>query len=172
MIKDANVFFLDQDDHSYKYFAFLINKWIHNTSNFDLIQGKIAFSKKGKMTPKIVNAEIENLFKDLNNKVRFRYQNLLKCYIDILQYYCKESGRDSSFIHDQLPAYIEFGSYQSNILILQSIGLSRTTAIAIDDLINYSLVDEIECVKWIRTNNEFLKTSLSPVLFSEIERIP
>ena len=171
MIKDINVFFLDQDNQSYKYFTLLINKWIHKTSTFELIQGKIAYSNKGKMTPKIVNNEIENLFKDLNNKVRFRYQNLLKCYVDILLYYCKESGKDPSFIHDQLPAYIEFGSYQPNIIVLQSIGLSRTTAIAIDDLINYSLVDEIECVKWIRTNNKFLKNSLSPVLFSEIERI-
>ncbi len=144
MIKDINVFFLDQDNHSYKYYTLLINKWIHNTSTFELIQGKITYSQKGKMTPNIVNNEIENLFKDLNNKVRFRYQNLLKCYADILRYHYQETGQDPSSIHDQLPSYIEFGSYQLNIIILQSAGLSRTTAIAINGIIDYSLIDETQ----------------------------
>lgn len=172
MIKDINVFFLDQDNQSYKYITLLINKWIHNTSTFELIQGKIAYSQtKGNMTQKIVNNEIENLFKDLNNKVRFRYQNLLKCYADILRYHYQEIGQDPDSIHDQLPSYIEFGSYQPNVIILQSVGLSRTTAIAVNKKIDYSLIDEIECMNWIRSNNEYLKGNLSPVLFSEIEKI-
>jgi superfamily II DNA/RNA helicase len=171
MIQISNLIFLDQDDHTHQYYTLLINKWIHNTSIFELIKGKIAYSQKGKMTPQIVNNEIENLFKDLNSKVRFRYQNLLKCYVDILRFYCEETGQDPDFIHEQLPSYIEFGSYQPNVIILQSVGLSRTTAIAINDLIDYSLIDEIECVKWIRSNNKYLKSNMTSVLFSEIEKI-
>jgi superfamily II DNA/RNA helicase len=172
MVKQVDYIFLDTDNNAWKYFSLLISKWIHNESMYDLIKGKIAFSKdKGKMTPQIVNREIENLFKDVNDKVRFRYQNFLKCYIDILIYHYQKTGQDPTIIHDQLPSYIEFGSYQSNTIILQSVGLSRTTAIAISKLISYSLVDEVECMKWIRTNTDFLDNNLSPILFSEVEKI-
>ncbi|MEN6294250.1 MAG: DEAD/DEAH box helicase, partial [Methanobacterium sp.] len=58
MIKDVNVFFLDKDDQSYKYFTLLITKWIHNPSTFVLIQGQSAYSKKGTLTSKMVNNEI------------------------------------------------------------------------------------------------------------------
>ena len=108
MIRQVDYIFSDKNDVTWKYFTLLISKWVHNGSMNDLIKGKIAYSKdKGRMTPQIVNREIENLFKDVNDKARFRYQNFIKCYIDILIYHYKRP-EDPTIINDQLPSYIEF----------------------------------------------------------------
>lgn len=172
MLKQIDFIFLDSDSKYHTYISKLIEIWINDSSMSDMIKNKIYFSRiKGEMTQKIVNKEIELLFIDLNSKVRFRYQNFLKCYIDILLYYYNENHLDSKHVHEQLPLYIEFGTYQPNNLLLQSIGLSRTTAIAMNRLIDYSLVDEVECMKWMRKNQSFLKTNLSPVLYHELDKI-
>ncbi len=119
----------------------------------------------------MINKHIEQLFSDISDKIGYEYQKYLKCYIDILRHYYDESGYDSSTICENLPMYIEFGTYKTNVLILQSIGLSRSTAIAINPLVRGTFSDEMDCLKWIEMNMVLIRNNISSVLFKEVDKI-
>ncbi len=167
-----NKFFLERNDNTHKYLAPLTYKWLNDKSIPELITFKLYRPQQDNiLTQEMINKHIEQLFSDINDKIGYEYQKYLKCYIDILRHYYDESGYDSSIICENLPMYIEFGTYKTNVLILQSIGLSRSTAIAINPLVRGTFSDEMDCLKWIKMNMVLIRNNISGVLFKEVEKI-
>ncbi len=141
--KLINDFFMNGNDQSYKYYAPLTFNWINDKSLNELIRFKLFnLQKRTSPTPEMINNEIEKLFDDLNSMIRFEYQKYLKCYIDVLLHFYEKSGYDTKNICENLPMFIEFGSFKKNVLILQSVGLSRSSAISINSLIPTDFSDE------------------------------
>lgn len=167
--KFINTFFLEKKDNTHEYLTPLTFNWLNDKSMSELIKFKLHTANN--LTEKMINKDIDDLFSDINDKIGYEYQKYLKCYIDILFYYYDESGYDSSTICENLPMYIEFGTYKTNVLILQSIGLSRSTAIAINPLVRGTFSDEMDCLKWIKMNMVLIRNNISSVLFKEVEKI-
>jgi hypothetical protein len=124
--------------------------------------------KSGEPTPEMINTEIERLFDDINKMVRFEYQKFLKCYIDVVLHFYEESGYDSNKICKNLPMYLEYGTFKKNVMMLQTVGLSRSTAIAINSFMKGKFADENDCLQWLKQNKATIKNRLSPLLWSEV----
>ncbi len=169
-----NDFFYGTTSKSYKYHTFLTYNWIKNNSLKEIIRLRQEFLERENgtvMTPEMINKEIENIFDLLNNKIRFDYQHYLKCYIDILLYYYESCHYDAKLICDNLPIYIEFGSYKKNVILLQSIGLSRSTSILIDSVSKTDFSDERDCLYWLKINKDFLASTLPKVCYDEVNEL-
>ncbi len=167
-----NEFFRGKNDSSHAYFAPLTYSWINNKSIAELINFKIyRLKKSGEPTKEMLNLEIDKLFSDINETVRFEYQKYLKCYTDILLYYYEESGYDTKKICTSLPMYLEYGSFTKNVIALQSIGLSRATAIAINSSLHADFADENDCIAWLKKNKDVVKKRIPSLLWSEVRDI-
>ncbi len=167
-------FFLGMKKESkrHRYFTYLTFKWINDTNISELINSNIEYLKKDSIpTVKMINKTIEALFVNINDVIMFKYQKYLKCYIDILLHYYEESGYDPSKISDQFPMYLEFGSFKPNIIILQSIGISRSAAISINSLTKESFSDEADCIIWLKKNVGIIKEKYSPLIYDEVRSV-
>jgi len=167
--KIINEFFRNKTDRTHQYFAPLTFQWINDKSISALIEFKIYNLKKsGEPTPEMINTEIEKLFDDINKMVRFEYQKFLKCYIDVLLHFYEESGYDSDSICKNLPMYLEYGTFKKNVMLLQTVGLSRSTAIAINSFMKGNFADEGDCIKWLKQNKGVIKDHLPSLLWVEV----
>ena len=172
IFKIINVFFRGREDRTHEYYGPLACNWINSKSLSELIKFKIYNLKKnGEPTQKILNHEIEKLFGDINNMVRFEYQKYLKCYIDILLHYYQECNYDPKRICESLPIYLEYGTFKKNIILLQSVGFSRATSIQIDSYARAEFTDENDCLEWLRLNKDHLRQNLSPLLWIEVQDV-
>lgn len=167
-----NKFFMDKDNESYKYFSRLTQEWIYNWTFGEIIKNRIDWKERtATQTTEMINKEIESTFRSINNTLRFDYQKFLKCYIDILKHYYEESAYDTTRICENLSTYIEFGSFNKNVILLQSIGLSRSTAIKLNSLISAEFSNERECIEWLKLYKNKIERILSPIYFDEIKEI-
>lgn len=169
-----NQFFLQKkkEDKSHLYFGTLTTNWINEKSFSELIKFKLNnVEKKTKLTELVINNSIDELFENLNNDIMFNYQKFLKCYIDVLSYQYEKDGFDSSKICKNLPLFIEYGTYRPNAIMLQSVGISRNTALLINPLIEKTFSDETDCLTWIKTHKNLLQEKIHPILYREIEKI-
>ena len=167
--KIINLYFKRTKDQSHKYYTFLTDKWIKGTSFKELIALKIR--NPSEQTALMINQAIDELFDDINDKLLFEYETLLKCYIDILLFFYKDSGYDTSRICEGLPAFIEYGTYQKNVIIFQSIGISRATALTLNKLAVKDFADEQDARTWLTSNKSLFSERLSKVINDEINSI-
>lgn len=166
-----SVFFLSNKSGSYKYHTLLAWEWIRGESFAQIITSKINYAKKdSEPTPRMVNAKINELFNDINKLIRFTYQTYIKCYIDILSYYYESKKYESREICTQWPKYLEYGSFDQNVILLQSIGLSRGTAITLKKLTPLTFQDEDDCMNWLRKNMKKFEDKIPPVMYGEIKQ--
>lgn len=123
--------FIGTDNSSWKYFSTLGFRWVMGDSLKDLIDNRIKFYKVA-AERKAVNRAIRELLDDIEQTLRFTYVKYLKAYTDVLRAYLIHLGKKS--VADKLAPwdlYVEFGARDKVLLMLMSIGVSRSTAIAI-----------------------------------------
>lgn len=95
----------------------------------DLIDNRLKFYKVA-AERKAVNRAIRELLDDIEQTLRFTYVKYLKAYADVLQFLIQQGKQE---IADKLAPwdlYVEFGARDKVLLMLMSIGVSRSTAIA------------------------------------------
>lgn len=115
---------------------------------------------------------IRQTLDDVETYVRFLAPKYLSCYNDILKYYLIESGNESYVERLSDPKlYLEFGASQKTQLSLMGIGLSRSTAISLSEIIVSDSLSERECISWLNENNwitedmpEFNKREINQIL--------
>ena len=168
-----------EDDYRHKLHTWIASQWLHDASLYEIIRQRLNYLEAHDvtLTPERINLVIENTFIIINNRIRFDYEKYLRAYIGVLVFYRdqfdEDIGEGLENICESLPTYLEFGSYNKNIIIFQSLGLSRSTAISIEDsakkgIIYQHFLDEADCLQWLRRNAAFLKSTLSTVLLDEI----
>jgi hypothetical protein len=123
--------FVGKTDLSYRYFAALAYWWVAGRTLKDMIADHLKYYHVPDDRAKI-NTAITKLLEGLEQTVRFRYVKYLKAYNDTLLEFLKSSGRDD-LVPSVVPLhiYIEFGARDRVLVMLMSLGLSRTTAIFI-----------------------------------------
>jgi hypothetical protein len=97
---------------------------------------------------------IRNSMKDVEEFARFQAPKFLACYVDLLRVYMERIGRqdliDRLF---ELNVLLEFGVSQKTQLSLVGIGLSRSSAIALSEIIADDSMTEEDCLIWLHKNN-------------------
>jgi superfamily II DNA/RNA helicase len=171
-----------EDDFQHSFHTWVASQWLHDASLYEIIKQRLGYLEAHNidLTPEKINMVIENLFIIINNRIRFDYEKYLRAYIDVLLFYRdqfdEDIGEDLENICESLPTFLEFGSFNKNIIILQSLGISRSTAMSIEYAIKRGIIyrhflDETDCLQWLRNNAAFLKSTLSPVFFNEINEL-
>jgi hypothetical protein len=116
---------------------------------------------------KVANG-IRDCMRDVEEYARFRGPKYLKAYSDVLKVHLEENGETD--LLNELRDYefqLELGVSQQTQLSLIAIGLSRSTAIAVSELIADDKLSEAQCREWLRTN-EWMVESVPAVAQQEI----
>jgi len=152
--------------------ALLVTRWMRGFPLSRLIQDRIDYlTRKGKPTQEAV--EIRTVMNDVEQIARFEAPRGLSCYCDVLQQHLHEIQRDD--LTEQLPlfnVFLELGVSQQTQIALIGVGLSRSSTIAVSELITADSLTEPQVLQWLTNNKELWNRASLPVLVKkEIERI-
>ena len=153
--------------------AILVTSWMRGIPLARLIQDRINYVKKAKGKPADEAVEIRTMMNEVEQIARFEAPRGLSCYGDVLRQHLRELGRED--LLDQLPRFdifLELGVNQQTQISLIGIGLSRTSTIAISELITADSLSESDVLQWLEKNIELWSHSSLPALVKrEIERV-
>ena len=144
--------FIGQANNSWKYFATLGYYWVMGQSLKQLIDNRLAFYELPS-DRKTVNRAIRDLLDDIEQTLRFTYVKYLKGYTDVLRAFLSAKGRSEDAEKlSPWDLYVEFGARDKVLLMLMSIGVSRSTAIAVRKAITSNNdISRQECWTKLRT---------------------
>ena len=157
------------NNQSFRYFAFLANRWMAGATLKELVENKLTYQKIGDDIDKI-NDAIRELFDELELALRYRYVKYTKIYVDVLKAVLVERNQPED-AEKVLPLhlFLEYGASSETLINLISLGLSRTSALLLRPRIARDL-DVEACQKFIdRINLEY--TDLPAVCKAEISRL-
>lgn len=104
---------------------------------------------------------------------RFEAPRGLSCYCDVLRQHLSEIERED--LIEQLPqfnVFLELGVSQQTQISLIGIGLSRTSTIAVSELITADSLTESQVLRWLVENEDLWRNfSLPALVKKEIEHI-
>ncbi len=152
--------------------ALLVTRWMRGFPLARLIQDRIDYvTKTGK--PVVEAHEIRTVMSEVEQIARFEAPRGLSCYCDVLRQHLREIERED--LLDQLPlfnVYLELGVNQQTQIALVGIGLSRTSTIAVSELITADSLTESQVLHWLQSNRELWSHASLPALVKrEIERV-
>lgn len=152
--------------------ALLVTRWMRGFPLARLIQDRIDYlTKKNKFADEAV--EIRTVMNEVEQIARFEAPRGLSCYCDVLRQHLREIKRDD--LLEQLPlfnVFLELGVSQQTQISLIGIGLSRTSTIAVSELITSDSLAEPQVLQWLEHNEELWSHSSLPALVKrEIERV-
>ncbi|SFV57972.1 hypothetical protein MNB_SM-7-1441 [hydrothermal vent metagenome] len=148
IIQIINEKVLNINNKSYKFLAYMMRKWIHNTLLKDII---IEYHKYYK-NKKISNS-IKEVLEIIEKQIRFKYVLYTSAYIDILKLVIEERNIQIENVIN-LPLYLEAGTGDKQVLNLISLGLSRNTSIKLSELgVLYGCENIKECYESLKTIN-------------------
>ncbi len=143
------------------FLALLVTKWMRGFPLSRLIVDRLTHSKEDRSTASIIRAVME----DVEQIARFEAPKGLNCYSDLLRFYLRSSARVD--LAEQIPdlsLLLEFGVSQQTQLALIGCGLSRTSAIALSEIIAANDLGESQVREWVRANDSLWKESDLPTL--------
>ena len=113
---------------------------------------------------RLVMSEVEEF-------ARFKAPKYLACYSDLLRHHLEEIDRgDLAEELIDLNILLEFGVSQQTQISLLSLGLSRTSAIELSDIISADNFDENDCINWLAVN-EWRAMDLPVIVIREVDSI-
>lgn len=133
--------------------AKLVAQWIRGYPLNRIIDGQIRYWSR-KDPRKSETAVIRETLERVETVARFQAPKYLHAYLDILRLVLKERGQtDVLPTTDEFWLYLEFGVSKRTQLSLMSLGLSRSSAIALSVFITRSDLSESECIRWFLEND-------------------
>ncbi|EAT60056.1 DEAD/DEAH box helicase [Chlorobium ferrooxidans] len=97
---------------------------------------------------------IRNTMKDVEEIARYQAPKYLACYVDLLRVYLERINKPDLINRlFELNVLLEFGVSQKTQLSLVGIGLSRSSAIALSELITDDSMSEETCLTWLHEND-------------------
>lgn len=137
--------------------ALLIVDWMNGYPLARIIASRQRYYKQ-KGIHKDLPSLIRGTMQDVEEFARFQGPKYLACYVDILRVHLDNIGRQELVgrLLD-LNILLEFGVSQATQLSLIGLGLSRSSAIALSELIAGDSLHEVECLDWLQENDWMTK---------------
>lgn len=146
--------------------AILIVNWMKGHPLKRLISDRIK-----RITGKSKAANIRETMSDVENIARFLAPKYIGCYTDVLKYFLKSNG------HLQLLSavpetrvWLEFGASSETQISLMKLGLSRTSAVEVSQIMALDNLDEKAVIKWLARQN-FASLDLPALVVAEIKSL-
>lgn len=126
--------YIPSESYTLEYICTITKKWVQGNSLKDIISEQIEwdakYAKRQFKSPSSINASVRNVIKVINNDIRFRLSNALRCYQVLLDNVLLDKEVDISNV--KLHSFIEIGACDDRMINLINIGLSREAAKEID----------------------------------------
>jgi hypothetical protein len=118
-----------------------------------LIAERIAFYTKRGDDVKVA-ATIRSTMDDVEQIARFEAPKYLACYLDVLRFHLEQTGKPELAAEmPDLTMMLELGVSRQTELSLMALGLSRTTAVALSELIVADDLDREGALAWLSQQN-------------------
>jgi hypothetical protein len=152
--------------------AILVTHWMRGYPLSRLIIERInVFLRRGE--PYQVANVIRTVMEDVEQAARFEAPRVMACYRDLVQVVLTERGRlDLVRAYPDLSLFLEFGVAQQTQISLITSGLSRTSTIAISEIISSDSLSKQGVLDWLVANERVWRESSLPILVKrEVEAL-
>ncbi|WAC49806.1 DEAD/DEAH box helicase [Asticcacaulis sp. SL142] len=157
---------LDTSKNLHRFHALIALRWMRGMPLPQIIDGQIA-----RETKKIVQTVIRDSLTLVETAIRFQAVRLFGCYNALLVYALDSAGLVSlASSIPSLPLYLEVGASDRTMISFISLGLSRVTAMKLNDLSARKDLDAQAALQWLRSRPPN-SLGLSPLLLSEVSSI-
>ena len=163
--------FIKSNNLRYRYLAYLALVWVQGLPIRELVKARLEY-RKVPDDERVINEEIRDLFREIEEELRYKYVKYTNIYLQVLSHVLREKGYED--LADKLlplPLFLEFGASNRVLVNLMSLGLSRTSAILLQRTV--SLPDEMsvaECRRYLEAMN-LARIAIPAICKSEIARL-
>jgi hypothetical protein len=149
--------------------ALLVTRRMRGYPLARLIGDRLRRKKANQSTASVIRAVME----DVEQIARFGAPKALNCYRDLLQFHLHERGRSDLIAQiPDLAILLEFGVSQQTQISLIGLGLSRTSAISLSEIIAADALTGTGVLGWLSDNGRLWRESDLPALVKkEIESV-
>jgi hypothetical protein len=149
--------------------ALLVTRWMRGFPLARLISDRIRLEREKNKNN--VPAAIRAVLADVEQIARFEAPRSLACYNDLLRVYLNEIDRaDLAESIPDLGVMLEFGVAQQTQVSMIGLGLSRTSAVMLGDLITADDLTEDGALEWLR-EGIWRSAALPALVKAEIENL-
>jgi superfamily II DNA/RNA helicase len=142
-------------------------KWMRGLPLGQIIRDRITYLQEHNR-PFSLPAVIRDTMSDVEEVARFRAPKYLAAYLDVLKYYLNEIGKGELFPEGlKFDLYLEFGVATQTLLSLIGLGLSRTSAVAINEFLSDDKLTEDAVIRWLQTRR-WEKLDIPAVVMREL----
>ncbi len=148
--------------------ALLVTRWMSGFPLSRLIDDRLKRKGDGK-----VPSEIRNVMNDVEQIARFEAPRGLSAYCDVLRQFLREVERED--LIECIPpfnVFLELGVSLQTQIALIGVGLSRTSSVALSELITEDKLTEPQVLQWLRDNEDLWRNFPFPSLVKkEVDRV-
>lgn len=157
---------IDTSRNLHRFHALIALKWMRGLPLPQIIDDQIK-----RDTKKIVRTTIRDTLELIETQIRFQAVRLFGCYNTLLAFALRSADHaDIASSIPSLPLYLELGASDKTMISFISLGLSRVTAMKLNELSARKDLDVAEALRWLQTRP--LETlGLSALLLNEVRAI-
>lgn len=157
---------IDTSKGLHRFHALMALKWMRGLPLPQIIEEQI--KRESQKAPRTI---IRNTLDLIETEIRFQAVRLFGCYSALLVYALDSAGMvDLVASIPSLPLYLEVGASDKTMISFISLGLSRVTAMKLNELSARKDLDVAAALQWLRTR-PLESLGLSPLLLTEVRMI-
>ena len=157
---------IDTSKNLHRFHALIARRWMLGLPLPQIIDEQISRNRS-----KSVRTTIRNTLNLIEGDIRFQAVRLFGCYSALLVYALDRAGMvDMVSSIPSLPLYLEIGASDKTMISFISLGLSRVTAMKLNEMSARKDLDTAGAVQWLRTR-PLEALGLSPLLLAEVRAI-
>ncbi|MBD9597658.1 DEAD/DEAH box helicase [Ensifer sp. ENS05] len=157
---------LDTSRNLHRFHALLALKWMRGVALPQIIDEQL--QRKAKKDIRTVIRETLDL---IETQIRFQAVRLFGCYNALLIYALDQAGYiDLASSIPAVPLYLEVGASDKTMISFISLGLSRVSAMKLNDISARKDLDKAAAMKWL-SSRSLESLGLSPLLTAEVASI-
>ena len=157
---------IDTSKNLHRFHALIARRWMLGLPLPQIIDEQIS-----RNASKPVRTTIRNTLDLIEGDIRFQAVRLFGCYSALLVYALESAGLvDMVSSIPSLPLYLEIGASDKTMISFISLGLSRVTAMKLNELSARKDLDTAGALQWLRTR-PLEALGLSPLLLAEVHAI-
>lgn len=157
---------IDTSKNLHRFHALIARRWMLGLPLPQIIDEQIS-----RNASKAVRTTIRNTLDLIEGDIRFQAVRLFGCYSALLVYALDSAGLvDMVSSIPSLPLYLEIGASDKTMISFISLGLSRVTAMKLNEMSARKDLDTAGALQWLRTR-PLEALGLSPLLLAEVRAV-
>jgi hypothetical protein len=158
---------LDTTRGLHRFHALMALRWMRGLPLPQIIDEQIRRDTRGKDQRAIIRETLELI----ENQIRFQAVRLFGCYNTLLKHALTiDHFEDLAASIPSLPLYLEVGASDKTMMSFIALGLSRVTAMRLNDLSARKDLDTAGVLQWLRSR-PLEQLGLSPLLLDELRSL-